>query len=108
MLLVVCTESDLCGFGRSCAGGFVGTDFSFDLDFVGCVGDMEGLLSCLLFALVVTAFAMWLLDFFFFFLAGGSESLFSDLILGGDGDGEKSEELVFCLFGVYLRGDLFG
>ena len=71
---------------------------SVDLDFVGCVGDMDGLLLCLLFALVVTAFAMWLLDLFVF-LPGGGESLFSDLTLGGDGDGEKSEELFFCLFG---------
>ena len=75
---------------------------SFDLDFVGCVGDMDGLLLCLFFALVVTAFAMWLLDLFVFFPGGGEMSL-SDLILGGDGDGEKSEELVFCLLG----GDLF-
>ena len=85
---------------------------SFDLDFVGCVGDMDGLLLCLLFALVVTAFAMWLLDLFVF-LPGGGESLFSDLTLGGDGDGEKSDELFFCLFGGDLLfslvgGDLFG
>ena len=121
MLLVVYTESDLCRFCLSCAGfccgkDFSGTDFSFsfDLDFAGCVGDMERILPCLLGALVVTAFAVWLLDFFFVyigvFLAGGIESFFSDLILRGlsAGEvcaGEKSEEL-FCLFG--LRGDLDG
>ena len=45
-------------------------------------------------ALVVTAFARWLLGLFVFFSGGGELSL-SDLIFEGDGE---NEELFFCLF----------
>ena len=47
-------------------------------------------------ALVVTAFARWLLGLFVFFPGGGESSL-SDLIFVGDGENED-EEHFFCLF----------
>ena len=54
---------------------------------------MEGLRLFFL-ALVVTAFARWLLGLFVFF-PGEGEFSFSDLIFEGDGE---NDELFFCLF----------